>query len=64
MKELLHRYPRLDFTRGFHSFLEHDLDSHRPYPHAFHPCSRIAHSRGELEIADLATLQAGTPFDE
>ncbi len=62
MTELLRRYPRLGFTRGFHALLEQDLDSHRPYPHAFHPCSRIAHARSGLVIEDLATLQARAPF--
>jgi hypothetical protein len=62
--ELLRRYPRLNFNRRFHEALEHDLDSKQPYPHAFHPCTRIAHNRSPLEIADVATLQMGAPFEE
>ncbi len=60
--ELLRRYPRLNFTRAFHEALEHDLDGKQPYPHAFHPCTRIAHSRGPLEIMDMRSLQKGAPF--
>jgi hypothetical protein len=62
--ELLARYPRLKFTRGFHEALQHDLDSKQPYPHAFHPCTRIAHSRAPVEILDMRTLQSGAPFAE
>lgn len=63
--ELLRHYPRLGFTRGFHKLLEHDLDSKQPYPHAFHPCSRIAHNhRSPLVIEALSTLQEKAPFDE
>jgi hypothetical protein len=62
--EMLRRYPRLGFTKGFHALLEADLNSHQPYPHAFHPCSRIAHNSGQLVIADLSTLQEAAPFAE
>jgi hypothetical protein len=62
--ELLRRYPRLNFNHHFYAALEHDLDSKQPYPHAFHPCSRIAHNRSPLEIADLSSLQASAPFNE
>jgi hypothetical protein len=62
--ELLRRYPRLNFSRGFHHMLEHELDSKQPYPHAFHPCTRIAHSRSPVEILDMRTLQSGAPFGE
>jgi hypothetical protein len=62
--ELLERYPRLNFTRAFHEALEHDLDSKQPYPHTFHPCTRIAHSRAPVEILDMRTLQSGAPFVE
>jgi hypothetical protein len=62
--ELLRRYPRLNFSRAFHEALEHDLDSKQPYPHAFHPCTRIAHSRAPVEIVDMWSLQGGAPFDE
>jgi len=62
--ELLRRYPRLDFNRHFYRALEKELESKAGYPHAFHPCTRIAHNRAPLEIADLSTLQRGAPFDE
>jgi hypothetical protein len=62
--ELLRRYPRLDFNRQFYKALEHDLDSKQPYPHAFHPCTRIAHQRSSVEIADLWSMQTAAPFDE
>jgi hypothetical protein len=64
VNEVLRRYPRLNFTRAFHEALEHDLESKQPYPHAFHPCTRIAHSRAPLEILDMRSLQKGAPFDE
>jgi hypothetical protein len=62
--EVLRRYPRLNFTQGFYALLEKDLDSKQPYPHAFHPCSRIAHNRAPLAIDDLSTLQQNAPFTE
>jgi hypothetical protein len=62
--ELLRRYPRLNFSRGFHDRLEQELDTKQPYPHAFHPCTRIAHSRSPVEIVDMRTIQSGAPFDE
>jgi hypothetical protein len=62
--ELLRRYPRLNFSRAFHDTLEHELDAKQPYPHAFHPCTRIAHSRSPVEIVDMRTIQSGAPFDE
>ena len=61
---VLRRYPRLKFTRGFHGLMERELDAKQPYPHAFHPCSRIAHNRSPLAIEDLSVLQANAPFDE
>jgi len=64
LEELLRRYPRLDFNRAFHEALKHELDSKQPYPHVFHPCTRIAHSRQPIEIVDMRTLQGGAPFDE
>ena len=62
--ELLRRYPRLQFNRGFYEALQRDVDSKQPYQHAFHPCTRIAHNRSPLEIADLSTLQSNAPFNE
>jgi len=62
--EVLRRYPRLNFTQGFYELLEHDLGSKEHYPHAFHPCSRIAHNRSPLEIVDLSALQRNAPFAE
>jgi hypothetical protein len=62
--ELLRRYPRLNFSRAFHDALEHDLDTKQPYPHAFHPCTRIAHNRAPVEIVDMWSLQSCAPFDE
>ena len=62
--EILRRYPRLNFTRAFHDTLEHEVDSKQPYPHTFHPCTRIACSRGPIEIVDMRTIQSGAPFDE
>jgi len=62
--ELLGRYPRLNFTMGFHGALEQELDRKQPYPHAFHPCTRIAHNRGPLDIADMSALQSGAPFSD
>jgi hypothetical protein len=64
LAELLRRYPRLGFGRGFHEALEHELDSKQPYPHAFHPCTRIAHERAPLKISSMSSLQMGAPFSE
>jgi hypothetical protein len=64
VEELLRRYPRLNFSRAFHDTLEHELDAKQPYPHAFHPCTRIAHSRSPIEIVDMHTIQSGAPFDD
>jgi hypothetical protein len=46
----------VQFGITFDMFGFPDLNSHRSYPHAFHRCSRIAHNRGQLVIADLSTL--------
>jgi hypothetical protein len=62
--EVLRRYPRLNFNRRFNEALQNELDAKHPYPHAFHPCTRVAHNRSPLEIADLSVLQSGAPFDE
>ena len=62
--QVLQRYPRLRFNRGFHQALEHELDSKQPYPHAFHPCTRIAHGRAPLTIWSMSSLQEGAPFSE
>ena len=62
--ELLRRYPRLNFSKCFHTALEHDLDSKPTYEHVFHPCTRIAHNRSPLDIIPMKTLQANAPFDD
>lgn len=62
--EVLRRYPRLDFTRSFYRTLEHELESKRPYPHDFHPCTRIALARSPLKVDDLSVWQSKAPFDE
>ena len=62
--EVLRRYPRLDFKRGFNELLNHELDCKRPYRHWFHICSRIAHNRAPLPIVDAPVILSMAPFDE
>lgn len=62
--EVLRRYPRLDFKRRFNAALEKDIDTTQPYPHWFHPCTRIEHNRAPVRIDDMVTLMANAPFHE
>ncbi len=62
--EVLRRYPRLNFKHQFNAALERDLDSKQPYPHWFHPCTRIEHNRAPMQIEDMVTLMAKAPFAE
>jgi hypothetical protein len=38
-------------------------DSKQPYQHFFHICSRIAHNRSTLTIADAPTMLNMAPFE-
>ena len=62
--EVIRRYPRLDFKRRFNAALERDIDGKQPYPHWFHPCTRIEHNRAPIQVADMNTLMANAPFGE
>ena len=62
--EVVRRYPRLNFKRAFNEMLNHELDCKQPYPHWFHICSRVAHNRSPLTIADAPAILASAPFDE
>jgi hypothetical protein len=62
--EVVRRYPRLNFKRAFNEMLNHELDRKEPYPHWFHICSRVAHNRSPLTIADAPVILDSAPFDE
>jgi len=62
--EVVRRYPRLSFKRAFNEALNHEVDRKQPYPHWFHICSRIAHNRSPITIADAPSVLASAPFDE
>jgi hypothetical protein len=62
--EVLRRYPRLDFKRGFNTLLNDEVDRKQPYPHWFHICSRAAHNREPLTILDASDILEMAPFDE
>ncbi|MGT2478851.1 HD domain-containing protein (plasmid) [Methylobacterium oryzae CBMB20] len=62
--EVLRRYPRLGFKRGFNVLLNDEVDRKRPYPHWFHICSRVAHNREPLKILDAPDILEMAPFDD
>ncbi|MEO3405512.1 HD domain-containing protein [Mucilaginibacter sp. CAU 1740] len=63
--EIVKRYPRLDFKRGFYEMHREELNSKSPYPHRFHMCTCIAHEQGhKLEIPDPKAWLDGAPFSE
>src|SRR5262249_15389138 len=62
--EVVRRYPRLGFKRGFHDMLTHELESKQPYAHFHHACTIIAHRRSPIEMPDLQEALNGAPFDE
>jgi len=62
--EVLRRYPRLGFKRGFHDLLCQELDRKQPYEHFHHASALIAHGRGTLEMPDLQVALNGAPFDD
>jgi hypothetical protein len=62
--EVLRRYPRLGFKRGFHDMLLHELDSKQPYQHVHHACTLIAHRRAPMEMPDLQAVLNGAPFED
>jgi len=62
--EVLRRYPRLGFKRGFHDLLCQELDRKQPYEHFHHATALIAHRRGTLDMPDLQAALDGAPFDD
>jgi hypothetical protein len=62
--EVLRRYPRLNFKRAFNDVLNHEVDRKQPYLHWFHICTRVAHNRSPLTIADAPIALDMAPFDE
>jgi HD domain len=64
VSEVVRRYPRLNFKRAFNEMLNQELDCKQPYPHWFHICTRVAHNRSPLTMADAPVVLGGAPFDE
>jgi len=62
--EVLRRFTRLGFKRGFHDLLHQELESKQPYEHFHHACALIAHRRGTLVMPDLQAALDGAPFEE
>lgn len=62
--EVLRRYPRLQFKRAFNDLLNRELDTKQPYHHWVHICTRVAHNRSPITIADAPAVLDGAPFDE
>jgi hypothetical protein len=63
--EVVKRYPRLGFKRGFHDLLCEELANKQPYEHRLHICTCIAHHRlAPIAIPDGQDLLNGAPFDE
>jgi hypothetical protein len=54
--EVLRRYPRLNFKRGFNEILNRELDVKQPYQHFHHICTTIAHNRAPLVMPDAPTV--------
>ncbi|MEW6397115.1 MULTISPECIES: HD domain-containing protein [unclassified Afipia] len=63
--EVVRRFPRLGFKRGFHELLCEELANKQPYEHRLHICTCIAHHRMKpITIPDGQELLNGAPFDE
>lgn len=62
VSEVVRRYPRLGFKRGFYDLLCQDVDSKQPYEHVYHICTCIAHNRGTVFVPDAQTMLNGAPF--
>ncbi len=62
--EIVKRYPRLGFKRGFYELLCEELDTKQPYHHFNHICTCIAHNRSPMAMPDGQAVLNGAPFDE
>jgi hypothetical protein len=62
--EVVRRYPRLNFKRGFNEILNRELDTKQPYQHFHHICATIEHNRAPFVMPDAATVLNMAPFDE
>jgi hypothetical protein len=62
--EVVRRYPRLNFKRGFNEILNRELDTKQPYQHFHHICATIAHNRAPLVMPDAPRVLNMAPFDE
>ena len=62
--EVVKRYPRLGFKRGFYELLCEELDTKQPYHHFNHICTCIAHNRSPMAMPDGQAVLNGAPFDE
>ena len=62
--EIVKRYPRLGFKRGFYELLCDELDTKQPYHHFNHICTCIAHNRSPMAMPDGQAVLNGAPFDE
>lgn len=64
VSEVVRRYPRLGFKRGFYDLLCQEVDGKQPYEHFHHICTCIAHNRGAVSVPDAQTVLNGAPFEE
>ena len=62
--EIVTRYPRLGFKRGFYELLCEELDTKQPYQHVNHICTCIAHNRSPMTMPDGLAVLNRAPFDE
>jgi len=62
--EIVKRYPRLGFKRGFYALLCEELDAKQPYQHVNHICTCIAHNRSPMTMPDGQAVLNCAPFDE
>jgi hypothetical protein len=62
VSEVVRRYPRLGFKRGFYDLLCKEVDSKQPYDHFHHICTCIAHNRGALSVPNAQMALSGAPF--
>jgi hypothetical protein len=62
--EVLGRYPRLGFKRGFYNLLSRELERKQPYEHCYHLCTCVANSQAPLSVPDAQAMLNGAPFED
>jgi hypothetical protein len=62
--EVVRRYPRLEFKRGFYDLLCKEVDSKQPYEHSYHLCTCVAHNRSSIALPDARAVLNHAPFEE